>query len=167
METEQKNQSDSDPPPSPPDNKYIDNLTIQLLLNKTNYAKYLSKTDEQKYQEQQQFVLDCERFHNPILDMTKRMTRDPTLSYSTEVSDAFNQYAQILIRYLEIKERAYEQQKENGHGSDEDEDDVLFPSSMNEPPNPLRMNKTAPKKIGRRMTMDHFIPRTKDAASED
>ena len=166
MEPEQKNHSDDEIPPSPPENKYIDDLTIQLLLNKTNYAKYLSKTDEQKFEEQQQFVLDCEQFRNPIMDMTKHMIQDPTLCYTTEVSDAFNQYARILIRYLEVKERSEEQQKENGHCSD-DEDDVLFPSSMNEPPNPLRTKKPTPKKFSRRMTMDHFIPRTKDVTNDD
>ena len=162
MDSERKNQSNDDIPPSPPENKYIDDLTIQLLLNKTNYAKYLSKTDEQKYEEQQQFVLDCEQYRNPILDMTKHMMRDPLLSYSSEVSDAFNQYARILIRYLEVKERSDEHQKDNGHGSS-DEEDVLFPSTMNEPPNPLRTKKPVPKKMSRRMTMDHIIPRTKDA----
>jgi hypothetical protein len=163
MDVEPNNQSNDGIPPSLPENKYIDDLTIQLLLNKTNYAKYLSKTDTQKYEEHQQFVLDCEQYRNPILDMTKHMMRDPTLSYSSEVSDAFNQYARIIIRYLEVKERSDEQQKENGHGCSDEEEDVLFPSTMNEPPNPLRTKKPIPKKMGKRMTMEHFIPRTKDA----
>jgi len=165
MEPEQINHSNNEI--TPPENKYIDDLTIQLLLNKTNYAKYLSKTDTQKYEEQQQFVLDCERFRGPILDMTKRMTQDPTLTYSSEVYDAFNQYARILIRYLEVKERSDELQKEYDEGSDEDDSDVLFPSTMNDPPNPLRTKKPAPKKFGMRTTMDYFIPRTKDVPSDD
>ena len=68
-----------------PDNKYIDELTMKLLLNKTNYAKYLSKTDSQKFEEQQQFILDCEKYQRPVVDMTKLMLRDSTISYSTEV----------------------------------------------------------------------------------
>ncbi len=155
-----------------PDNKYIDELTMKLLLNKTNYAKYLSKTDTQKFEEQQQFILDCEKYQRPVLDMTKHMLRDSTISYSTEVSDAFQQYARIVIRYLEIKERSEEMQKDFAHeGSDED-DDVLFPASMNEPPNPLRtqvkphMQQIPMKKTGRRITMDNFIPRIKEPTGD-
>ena len=43
---------------SPSDNKFIDEITMKLLTNKTNYAKYLYKTDNDKYEEQQQFIKD-------------------------------------------------------------------------------------------------------------
>jgi hypothetical protein len=157
-----------------PENKYIDELTMRLLLNNTNYAKYLSKTDAQKYEEQQAFILDCDKFQRPVMDMTMHMLRDPTISYSTEISDAFHQYARILIRYLEVKERSEEMQKEyasDGFG-DGEEEDVLFPASMNEPPNPLRTKEKpfvatmSHKKFGRRTTMDNFIPRIKDTDEE-
>ena len=41
---------------SPSDNKFIDELTMKLLTNQTNYAKYLYKNDSEKYEEQQQFL---------------------------------------------------------------------------------------------------------------
>jgi hypothetical protein len=34
-----------------PKNEYIDKLTLELLINKTHYHKYLSKSDPKKYDE--------------------------------------------------------------------------------------------------------------------
>ena len=47
---------------SPSDNKFIDEITMKLLSNHSGYAKYLSKTDESKHEEIQQFKIDCNSF---------------------------------------------------------------------------------------------------------
>ena len=53
--------SSDDEPDTPDysDNKHVDELTMKLLSNKTNYAKYLSMTDERKHEAHEQFMKDC------------------------------------------------------------------------------------------------------------
>jgi hypothetical protein len=115
------------PSPSGSSASYIDKLSMELLLNKTQYQKYLVKTDPQKYAEYQEFVENCHRLRRPIVDITARLLDNPKRNtYSEDVSEAFQKYAQILIRYLDIKEMT--EQAEDLDGSDED---MMFPASMN------------------------------------
>lgn len=97
---------------SPSDNKFIDEITMKLLTNKTNYAKYLYKTDNDKYEEQQQFIKDCKTFHNEIISMTKDMCKNKENDFGSDVNDSFNNYARTIIRYLEVKQRSEDLQKE-------------------------------------------------------
>jgi hypothetical protein len=98
----------------------IDKLTLELLLNKTHYQKYLSKTDPQKHAEYCEFLDKLARFREDILQMTTDLLDNPKKMYTNEVGDAFNSYAKALVKYLEI---------EQANKSDDDDDDVLFPSS--------------------------------------
>jgi len=114
-----------------PSNKYVDQITLELLLNKTRYQKYLSKSDPQKFVEYQEFSENCNRMSRPILDMTMRLLQDPgTDRYSQEVKEAFERYSRVLIRFLEIKEMTDHFQEVR---EDDDDEDTLFPASMNDP----------------------------------
>jgi len=98
----------------------MNRMTMELLLNKTHYAKYLAKTDSTKHAEFQQFVHNLHKFRDPMLDITQRLIRDPkSTTFSQDVLDSFQAYAQAVIRFLEIQE-------DNSDGEDE-----LFPASMN------------------------------------
>lgn len=113
-------------PPACQVNSFIDKISLQFLLNKTHYQKYLAKTDPQLYAEKQEFLESCSQYRRPIVDMTARLLDNPNCQhYSTEVCDAFDKYAQTLIRYLEVKEKSDSIQKNfDSDGSDED---MLFP----------------------------------------
>ncbi len=97
---------------SPSDNKFIDEITMKLLANKTNYAKYLYKTDNDRYEEQQQFIEDCKNFQYEIISMTKDMCKNKENEFGSEVNESFNNYARTIIRYLEVKQRSEHLQKE-------------------------------------------------------
>lgn len=129
---------------SPPvENKQVDELTMKLLSNRNNYAKYLAMTDERKHEAHQEFIKDCITYKTNILAMTSNMCKGRVNEYGSEVGDAFDTYAQTLIRYLEVKQRSDDAQKEYDQ---EDDDDVMFPSDMNV----VRVN--APYKT----TLDYF-----------
>jgi hypothetical protein len=138
-----------------PTNSFVDKITLELLLNKTHYQKYLCKTDPQLYAEKQEFLESCSRFRRPIVDMTTRLLENPNCNnYSREVCDAFDKYAQVLIRYLEIKEMSDQAQSVFDN---DDDDDTLFPESMN-----LITEKESSKKSkpsNRSSTLDSFILR--------
>ena len=92
--------SDENISSSPQNDKFLNELTMKLLTNKTNYAKYLSKTDNEKYEEHQEFIQDCNHFSPDILDITKKLCKNPEEDFGNDVKEAFNEYAHVLIRYL-------------------------------------------------------------------
>ena len=112
---------------SPSDNKFIDEITMKLLTNKTNYAKYLYKTDSDKYEEQLQFAVDCKIFYKDIISLTKDMCECKDNSYGSDVNESFNNYARTLIRYLEVKQKSEEIQREY-HDNEIINEEEPFPS---------------------------------------
>jgi len=96
---------------------YIDKITLELLLNKSAYQKYLSKTDPDKHNEYQEFVKKMREFKSNILEMTENLIDCQKNNYTNEVSNAFDNYIRALIKYLEIE-------LSNQQNGDED---VLFP----------------------------------------
>ena len=47
-----------------PPTSFVDKITLELLLNKGTYQKYLSKTDPEKHQYYQEFLKNIEKFRN-------------------------------------------------------------------------------------------------------
>ena len=109
--------------------KSIDQLTMSLLLNKTQYHKYLAKTDAQKHAEYCEFLEGCSLHREQIVDITVKLLDNSNKSkenkhYSQDVQNAFDEYARTVIRYLEVQESM------NSRYKDEDEY-MMFPPSMN------------------------------------
>ena len=152
----------------PSSNTFVDQITMELLLNKTNYQKYLSKSEPQKYAEYQEFLENCKKFRQPISNMTISLLNNQKRSiYNQEVIDAFDTYAKTLIRYLEIKEMTDNIQEMNSNL----DEDVLFPAMMDyaeeEDDNELILNSPEPKPIpffvpprNNRYTMDDDVQRS-------
>lgn len=136
----------------PPRNSHsIDKLTMELLLNKTHYAKYLSKTDPQKHNEYQEFLGKLSTYREDILTMTETLLCNPKKMYTNEVGQAFDNYVQTLIKYLEIEEM----NKESGN----DDPDTLF--------TPTLMNKPASKfESGKFKAFEKVFPRVGDLKNE-
>jgi heptaprenylglyceryl phosphate synthase len=134
--------------PKPSQNPSIDKLTMELLLNKTHYAKYLSKTDPQKHNEYKEFLGKLSTYREDILTMTETLLVNPKKMYTNEVGQAFDNYVQTLIKYLEIEEM----NKESGN----DDPDTLFA--------PTLMNKPAPKFESGKFKA--FVPRVGDLRNE-
>ena len=112
--------------------KSMDQLTMELLLNKTQYQKYLAKTDSQKHAEYCEFLEGCSEHRQEIVDITVNLLDSNTKNkdkeikkYSQEVQTAFDEYAKAVIRFLEIQESVNSRYKE------EEDDDIMFPPSMN------------------------------------
>jgi len=115
-------------------NAFVDKITLELLLNKTNYQKYLSKSEPQKFAEYQEFLDNCEKHKRQMVNITCSLINNPANNKcSTEVANAFETYAKVLIRYLEMKEMTDSIQAANNQ--EYNDDDVLFPAIMDEPAN--------------------------------
>ncbi len=109
----------------PGTNTFIDKITMELLLNKTHYQKYLSKTDSKKHAEYQEYLRKLSKFHGSILGITESLLNNPKKTYTNEVGDAFDDYMHTLIKYLEIEEA--------NRDFDQDED-ALFPETISRAP---------------------------------
>lgn len=113
-------------------NAFVDKITLELLLNKTNYQKYLSKSEPQKFAEYQEFLNNCNKYKRQMVNITCSLIDNPANKCSPDVANAFETYAKILIRDLELKEmtdsiQAANNQEYNVRDLDED---VLFPAMM-------------------------------------
>jgi len=135
----------------PSQNSAIDKLTMELLLNKTHYQKYLSKTDPQKHAEYREFLDKLMHFRDPILQMTTELLDNPKKMYTNEVADAFDSYVKVLVKYLEI-----EQQNKG-----DDDDDMMFGEMSNDSSSRFHMtsNLVTPKSRSAFGGFDQWIPR--------
>lgn len=103
-------------------NEYIDKLTLELLINKTHYHKYLSKSDPKKYDEYKEYKAKLRKYAVDIIDITSQLIEDPKKMYSNDIEESFHSYVKSIIKYFEIKEI----QDANTQSEYNNEDDVIF-----------------------------------------
>lgn len=103
----------------------IDQLTLELFMNKKNYKKYIEKTDPRKHAEIQSHHLDLQRYRGSIISMTDDLLENPNLQITTEISDIFEAYTKAIIRHLKNKNLEEQIEKEENMGKSYDSD-VMF-----------------------------------------
>lgn len=108
-------------------NDQIDKLTMELLLNKNHYSKYLQHTDTKRFDEFKAFKTKLRKHSIDIIDITSELIENPRKTINKDIEESFEIYVKSIIRYLEIKES----NKEPSFQKEEDED-VLF-GNMEEP----------------------------------
>lgn len=104
----------------PKNNAEIDKLTLELLLNKNHYSKYLSKNDPKKYDEFREFKAKLRKYSIDIVDITSQLIENPKKPFSTDIEDSFLTYVKSIFRHLELKKM------EISGSQNDDDDDVLF-----------------------------------------
>jgi hypothetical protein len=111
----------------------IDKMTIELLMNKTQFNKYLSKTDPKRAIEQTEFIENIRKHKRQILHLTNQLLENPANPVTTEVNDAFELYVKTLIRHFKTKEI----ERANEYNRDDDDEsateDVMFENMDEEP----------------------------------
>jgi hypothetical protein len=102
----------------------LDKITLELLTNKNQYNKYLSKEDPKKYKEQQDYLEKIRKYKTKILRITKEYIEDPEFSINLEMNEMFSIYFKTFLRYFEMKEV----EVNNFYNSDKNnnEEDVMF-----------------------------------------
>ena len=101
-------------------NEMIDKLTLELLMNKSHYKRYIANTDPTKHTEMVKHNALITKYKYKIMTLTNDMLSDPSKQITTSVNEAFNGYVKTLIQYFQMKEL---ENKSNEHS---DDDDVLF-----------------------------------------
>lgn len=122
---------DSEPliesPKDGPKNEYIDKLTMELLLNKNHYSKYLAKTDPKKHDQFQEYKSKLRKYSVDIMDITSQLIENPKSAPSLDIDESFDAYVKSILRHFELKEL------ENTQDKKEEDEDMLFGEMNTEP----------------------------------
>jgi len=103
----------------------IDKLTIELLINKQHYSKYLSKTDPKKHDEYKTYKSKLRKYSVDIIDITSQLIENPKTMFSTEIEETFDAYVKSIFKHFEIKELEQANEYNNDYYKNDDED-VMF-----------------------------------------
>ena len=82
----------------------IEKMTLELLTNKNQYNKYLSKEDPKKFREHQEYLEKIAKFKGKILNLSKQFLENPEKSFNLEMDEMFSIFAKTSIKYLEMRE---------------------------------------------------------------
>lgn len=85
-------------------NEFIDNITLELLMNKGQYNKYISKKHPEKYEKVKEFQGKLYKYKYDIIDLTKELLENPEKDISNDVNEIFEAYVKKLIHFFEMKE---------------------------------------------------------------
>ena len=99
----------------------VEKLTLELFMNKTQYRKYLSKNEPEKYRKLIEKREMFEKYKNDILERTEQILSFPDLPISPLVQETFENYVEVLIKEMEINAL------EVNDLTKEEDDDILFP----------------------------------------
>lgn len=103
----------------------VDKLTLELFTNKTHYKKMLSKNDPEKYHKMIEKKDKYQKYKTDILAKTELLLSFPDIPVSSLVQETFENYVDVLLRDIEIKElEIHDVDRENEY----EDDDVLFPN---------------------------------------
>ena len=98
----------------------IDKLTLELLINKQQYSKYLSKTDPKKYDEFKEYKSKLRKYSVDIMDITSQLIDNPNHPYSVEIEESFNAFSKSIFRYFEMKDLEQSNEYNQPYKKDED-----------------------------------------------
>jgi len=105
-------------------NQEIDKLTLELLTNKSQYKKYLSKADPEKYKSNQEHLEKISKYRGKILSVFSQLLEDPDKQITTSLNEGFDHFVKSCICHFEIKE--FEQYANHFEKEEEEEDEIMF-----------------------------------------
>ena len=96
----------------------IDKITLELLMNKNSYNRYVEQTHPDAYEKYQKFRNKVYKYKSNILSCTENYLDDENYSLTTEMDTMMNDFIRCFVKHFEIKELESEER--------EPEQDVLF-----------------------------------------
>jgi len=82
----------------------IDKLTLELLMNKNTYSRYIEKTDPNKHNEEQEFRKKINKYKSRMLSLTMKYLNDPNFQINHEMNEMFLNYSKTMIKYFEMND---------------------------------------------------------------
>jgi len=103
----------------PNSNGFVDKVTLELLMNKNHYNRYISQTDPKKHQEYLDHLAKMKKYRSKIMNITIDFLDDSKKQVTTEINEAFDYYVRTIVRHLECTDI------ENPDGFKQDEDTMF------------------------------------------
>ena len=87
----------------------IDRITMELMMNRSHYKKYLAKQDPHKYQENQEYIAKIKKYRLKITTLMSELFDDSVKSnisekYTRDINDTFNEFLKTCVKHYEICE---------------------------------------------------------------
>jgi hypothetical protein len=103
-----------------------DKLTLELLMNKTHYKKYIEKNEPIRFIEQQAKITELTMYKSDIISITNMLIDEPNTQTNYEINELFNEYTKALIQYIKHKNNETNENHHSTYNDYDDDDDVLF-----------------------------------------
>jgi hypothetical protein len=90
-----------------PRNEFVDKITMELLMSKTKYNKYLESTDPEIYEKKMLYKEEVSKYRTVIQDIFKEEFNNISTEMngrSTEIKNSFDNFLKECIRYIKMKE---------------------------------------------------------------
>jgi hypothetical protein len=82
----------------------IDKITLEFLMNKNTYSRYIEKTDPKKFKEEQEFRKKINKYKSRMLSFTIKYLDDPNMQVNNELDTMLCDYTKTFIKYFEIND---------------------------------------------------------------
>jgi hypothetical protein len=106
--------------------QYIDKITLELLINKNQYNKYLASANPEKHKRIVEFSEKLAKYGDKILSLTEEYCSNPKTQKTTEMDETFVTFAKTCFRYFEMKELEGDPDSYHNSGGNDRDEDVLF-----------------------------------------
>jgi hypothetical protein len=106
--------------PTSVQNEIVDKVTLELLMNKNHYKRYIAHTDPVKHEENMKHNELIKKYKHRVVNMTNDLLSSPTKQITTDVNEAFTHYIKTLFQYFQMKELEYVSNERS------DDEDMLF-----------------------------------------
>lgn len=107
------------------ENSEINSLSMELLVNKSQYNKILFKLNPSKFKERQKYYDNINQYKTKIQSIFTTLLDEPNKTITREINSSFDSFILTCIKHLEISK--IHETREFGNERDEGkDDDVLF-----------------------------------------
>jgi hypothetical protein len=100
-----------------PKNEYIDEITLQLLINKQCKSKYLMQHAPDRYKEEEEYKEKVAYYKEDIIGIFNDYMNIKSHQVSSSLDDSFNIFIKACLNHFEIKSV----EQENTYNNSDDE----------------------------------------------
>jgi len=118
-------------------NSFVDQITLELLMNKSQYHKFVSKNNPDEFNKIQTHYDEIDNYKDDIMELTNELLTNRYKSVSTEVNELFDAYVKSLINHFKMKEV----ETKNEYNKYDREVDTLF-DEIDDRPGPINVDKS-------------------------
>lgn len=81
----------------------IDKLTLELMMNKSQYKKYLAKREPTKFKEQEEYEQQISDHRTGILEIFTNLLDNPNVQYTHNIENHFECFVKEAIEYIDTQ----------------------------------------------------------------